>query len=238
MASIQIQTKKRSWAERHPIRSAVLYTVLTVAFIGFIATGGIAFVTQLASLLENTKENSQSKNEEIILPVPSLTTLPSNTNKKVLTVSGTTTPASTVRIFVNGTSNDYLSNSSGKFTADITLVDGTNTLMAQTVDSKGNTSKESPVSNINLDTKPPLLVIDSPKEGETYNGKKSQTITISGSVDEDSKLTVNDRVIIVTTNRSFTYNYILTEGTNTLNFKAVDSAGNETLQTINLTFSF
>lgn len=238
MGKIEIRTQKRSWAERHPIRSAVLYTTLTVGFIVFLATGGIALVTQLASILENTRQTDVTPaNDNSILSSPTLDPMPFVTNQKNLTLSGTAQSGATVRVTVNGNPSDFISNSSGKFNADVSLLEGANTIKAQTVDGSGNHSIEIGPYTITVDTNEPVLTISSPTDGQTFSGKKDQTITITGNVDKQAQVTVNDRIIIVSSDGSFSYNYTLNEGENQLLFKAKDNAGNEVESTVKVNYN-
>lgn len=225
---MDVRIQKRTWADRHPIRSAALYTFLTILFLLFIATSGIAFITKLSSILENTKpEQQDTSSTQVFLPTPSLDAMPTITNQASMTINGSSESGATVRIFFNGKSNDVLVNSGGKFTFDVTLSDGENTVKAVTTDNSGHLSHESDVYTVTLDTQAPVLTVDSPNDGQQLNGKKNQQITVSGSVNEAATVTVNDHIAIVNTTGNFSDTLNLNEGENDISIKATDKAGNQ-----------
>lgn len=109
------------------------------------------------------------------------------------------------------------------------LNDGTNTIELSMPDNDGNESSAS--VTLIVSTKAPTLELTSPAEGVITNG---DTITIAGSSSIDTSgvsivsVTVNGVPIPVEDDGSFSYDYPITEGDNTLTIVATDSAGNKT----------
>lgn len=108
------------------------------------------------------------------------------------------------------------------------LNDGINSISLSVSDNDGNESDESTVTFV-ISTKAPTLEITSPMEGVITN---NNTISIVGSTSADvpgvgiSYVTVNDTPITVADDGTFTYDYVLSEGENTITIIAVDTAGN------------
>lgn len=108
------------------------------------------------------------------------------------------------------------------------LNDGMNSLSLSVSDNDGNESDESTVTFV-VSTKAPTLEITSPMEGVITNGS---VISIVGSTAADiqgvgiSSVTVNDVPITVEDDGTFEYEYVLSEGENTITIIATDAAGN------------
>lgn len=86
------------------------------------------------------------------------------------------------------------------------------------------------------DTTAPVITISSPNEGETVN---NPTITISGTVTDNiavSVVKVNGTDVTLTDD-NFSKEITLQEGDNTINVYAEDSSGNNTTQTIHVTYT-
>lgn len=108
------------------------------------------------------------------------------------------------------------------------LNDGMNSLSLSVSDNDGNESDDSTVTFV-VSTKAPTLEITSPMEGVITNGS---VISIVGSTAADiqgvgiSSVTVNDVPITVEDDGTFEYEYVLSEGENTITIIATDAAGN------------
>jgi len=83
--------------------------------------------------ISDLQEYLNQSNPTIVTPAaPRLDAVPATTQSAALTVTGTADPDTEVRLFVNGTQQiSVTSDASGAFTADLTLVQGINTLHAQ-----------------------------------------------------------------------------------------------------------
>lgn len=117
--------------------------------------------------------------------------------------------------------------------ATITLTglnDGNNAIKLSVSDNDGNSSNEA-VVNFVVSTAAPTLEITSPAEGVITN---AGAVTISGNTGTSvvgvgvSSVTVNGTPITIGTDGTFSYEYTLTEGINTITIIATDTAGNST----------
>ena len=86
--------------------------------------------------------------------------------------------------------------------------------------------KSSPaIMNIIYKKEPPEINVNEPENGRKFFGE-DKTVTIRGTTENDARLSVNDRFIIVEPDGDFEYSASLNEGENKFIFKASDVAGN------------
>jgi hypothetical protein len=152
--------------------------------------------------------------------LPSLTiTSPKDgylTNQEKLTLQGTTDEGSIVTI-----NDDPVTFLGTSFSYDLNLSEGENIFKVDSVDDVGN--KAELVITVYLDTVPPALTINSPKDGTIVNTPK---VTIDGSTEQKAVVTVNGEAV-PNSNGAFTTKVVLTEGMNYINVTAMDQAGNK-----------
>ena len=114
-------------------------------------------------------------------------------------------------------------------------MNGSNTIHARLTDTKGNLSDPSnPVSIIYANT-PPKLVVTNPTDNAAISGDPN-AVTVDGTTDDNVSVTINDRVVVVKTDNSFSYTYPLNDGDTTLIIVATDAAGNQTTVTRKITY--
>ena len=142
---------------------------------------------------------------------------------------------SSVFLKTNEKITEIITNSDGIFSASINLNQGINTLSAYAVDLSSNQSLTSTTAKITFDNKAPEITLTKPQNNETiYVNDK---ITLEGSIEPKATLTVNDRVVIISSDGKFTYQVVLLSGENIFKFLAIDQAGNETKLELLLKFS-
>ncbi|KKQ75947.1 MAG: hypothetical protein US96_C0001G0023 [Candidatus Woesebacteria bacterium GW2011_GWB1_38_5b] len=220
------------------LRTARLYIFLTIGVVLFLAFFGIKVVTQVARLFFDINSSSNFDINDSTPPAPPFVKfLPEYTNQVELVITGTSEPGSTVEIKRNETEKNVLADNSGSFTARITLDLGENNLLFRSIDKSGNESLETRRWVIIFDNKSPDLTISKPKEGDKFFGPKQQLITVEGATDNDSSVTINERVVIVGSSGSFSYPFTLSDGENSFNIKSSDRAGNLTEITIKVNYS-
>ena len=159
-------------------------------------------------------------------PMPGIVTA-----ENLILVSGTAVGASSVE--VNGIQATL---SSGAFSVEIPLVEGTNRLVA-TAESATETATESII--IRRDTEPPFVVIESPGNGDRI---VLDSVTIAGTVNDiipGATVNEDDVTVFVNGQRADVMNrtFILADlpletGINTVTAMAVDRAGNSSSTTI------
>lgn len=120
---------------------------------------------------------------------------------------------------------------------DVTLAEGFNNFVLQSIDSYGVTSTYLYLSNIRLDTTPP--VINAILASEYIYNTYPQTVTISINSDEDLQaLTINNVTATMLTPRAFSYLATVNQpGVLNLSIKAFDLAGNETIKSYDPVFN-
>lgn len=154
-----------------------------------------------------------------------------------LSLSGFTTKNSEVIFLKNGQQDQTaMADDGGNFTAEMSLEKGENLVTAYA--KKGD--QESGVSEqytILFDDEKPLIELEEPKENQSIQGKKSQMVAVKGKTEPSSRLTLNDRLIFVTADGTFSTSHRLENGENVLNFRSVDAAGNTTEKQIKVSFS-
>lgn len=106
-----------------------------------------------------------------------------------------------------------------------TMADGPHTILVMASDYDGNIAN-SAGSSIVVDTVPPVLTITSPEDNLVTN---QDTVTVSGTTNDATSgpvtLKINEVPVTVQENGTFTYEFTLTEGDNTITIVATDSAG-------------
>ena len=121
------------------------------------------------------------------------------------------------------------------YTPESALSDGNHTIKLDASDNDGNAASQVSVS-IKIDTVPPVLNVTSPTEGLSTNEAK---VTVSGTTNDVTSspvtLKVNDQIVEVQENGSFSTTVTLTEGEKTITIVATDAAGRETTVTRHVT---
>src|SRR6266568_6288055 len=113
------------------------------------------------------------------------------------------------------------------FESVMTLAAGDNSALITATDLAGNVATST--ITIQRDSTPPKVVITSPLNGLLTN---SPQIQVSGTVDDaEAVLTVGGASVSVV-NKAFSVAYVLTDGDNSIQMKAVDKAGNEGVATV------
>ncbi len=165
---------------------------------------------------------------------PILNSIVTPTRIATTTVSGQAEPDSTVTLFNNGQLIATLkADATGLFTVPaVILIEGNNLITATATDVVMNVGPFSVPLTVVLDTKPPVITISAPQPGVIVG---TPQVTITGTVDDaEATLTVGDAPITLT-NKSFSVAYLLSDGDNTVQVKAVDKAGNEGTATVLIT---
>ncbi|OGM22594.1 hypothetical protein A2961_03980 [Candidatus Woesebacteria bacterium RIFCSPLOWO2_01_FULL_39_21] len=225
--------------EKRDNRHALVLIGTSILIIVFLATFGFPLVTRVSEILISLNKSSASIdiNDQTPPPPPRINTIVEYTNQKDVEISGVTEPGALVNIYFNEAKRELLAGSSGSFTANFILVDGENKVYAKAIDNNGNTSEATNTMVIHLDNEPPELEIQEPLENTTFYGNKQRQVVIKGKTETDTKITINDRVVVVENTGNFTFYTSLSEGNNEFRFKATDKAGNLTESKLNLNFS-
>jgi len=224
--------------EKKNTRKAILFILGSVAIILVLAFYGVPVITKITSfIMDFRKPISVSGDINAAPPAPpTFDNLPEAINKTPLEIFGSVVPGNTVMINFNGGESEIATKDNGSFSLKLDLVKGSNSIFAFAKGPTGILSQKSVVYTIVFDNESPKIEIASPKDGVKFYGPKQQTVTITGTTESGSTLTINDRIVPVADDDSFTYPYQLNNGENNLTLKSVDKAGNETNSTLRLYF--
>ncbi|MDY0408760.1 carboxypeptidase-like regulatory domain-containing protein [Virgibacillus soli] len=152
------------------------------------------------------------------------------TNEPALTVEGTASPTTSVKLLNNGEEVGVAEiGDDGLFSFDTELTEGENEFTAVTVIDEDEVNESEPVT-VTLDTTAPELTIDSPQKGDKTN---RETVTVVGTVSDTNldKVTVNGQEVKVK-DGNYSQRILLDEGENTIEVVATDLAGNSTTKSV------
>lgn len=225
--------------ERKNVRSAFILILLTVTAIVGLIMFGLPTVAKFASFVADLRKGNQpvDRNDATPPAPPTFNQLPEATNKQKIDISGNSESGTTITLLINNNPQEVVVDSTGTFRFSADLNKGQNTLWASAKDKAGNESQKSKVITILFDNEAPNLDISEPNDGQQFNGAKERQITIKGKTEPASTLTINDRLVKVEDDGSFIFATTLNEGDNSFNFKAVDTAGNNSEKTLTVHFS-
>lgn len=225
--------------EKSNKKKAYWYIILTITSLVLLVFLGIPAIVKMASFLTELRSSGEPIGIEDTTPPapPQLDDLPEATSKSAITISGTAEPGVTVIIYLNGEELETLVDNSGEFSHSSGINKGENVVYALAKDSAGNESQTTEEYYIVFDNESPDLEISSPEDGAEFYGSKQRQVTIEGLTEDDVKITVNDRFVVVESDGTFTFATTLSEGENSFAIKAEDKAGNTAEKSITLHFS-
>lgn len=227
----RLETKK----EKRRLVLAILGIVAILALVGIFGIkaliGFSVFVTKMQG-----NGPTPTPNQTVILP-PTLDPPPEATNTATIFVTGKGSPNLSLIVYLNDAQFKKTTvPTDGNFSINnIPLSYGANTISARLTDDKGVTSDPSNVVSVNYINQPPKLDIQSPSDSITMSGDPN-TVTVTGDTDDNVTITINDRLVVVKSDNTFSYDYPLNDGDNILNIVATDTAGNQTKITRKVTY--
>lgn len=219
------------YEERRQRRRLLIALGGSMAVLLFISLFGLKLLVNFSLLVDRLRGSTTAPTTtQAIILAPVLNPLPEATNGTTVNVSGTGQPGLTLILYLNEQETKKLTvPEDGNFSVPaLPVKEGTNTLSAKLVDEKGNLSNLSNVVTIMVKRTPPSLDISEPPDNARVSGEDN-TVRVSGKTQEDTTVTINDRLVVVQADGSFTYSYPLSEGDNTLKILATDVAGNQTI---------
>ena len=214
--------------EKRRLLLAVVGIITVFALILLFGVKALIGFSLLVDKLRGTTPTTSQQSQLIILP-PTIDPPPTATNSATISVTGKGQTGLTLVLYVNNSEFKKLAvGEDGTFmVANVSLTNGTNTISAKLTDAKDNVSDLSNIVSVTYGNTPPRLVISDPTDNTTISGDLN-TVTVNGMTDDNVTVTINDRMVVIKTDNSFSYNYPLNEGDNILNIVATDTAGNQT----------
>lgn len=233
MASRRIRSVEQR-AKMH-IAKLALFSVIILAIAAYL---GPKALIQLSVFSEHFKSSSDANEngQKHIPPPPKLDPLPEATKNKTLSVAGNAEPQSDIKVFVNDVERGKSqAGIDGSFSVEnVRLSAGANKITAISVSGDQESSLSNPIV-IWYKDEPPTLEINEP-ENNTERSGSDKILTIKGRTDPETKLTINDRVVVLGTSGEFEYQITLKDGDNHFKLIARDIADNETTQELTVKY--
>jgi len=203
---------------------AIIGSFLIVIFVGLPILAKIV-VTFSTRDMENVTATPAASS---LLFAPILDPLVESTNSATLKIAGFAEKETKVVILVNNKEQKKVAaDKDGRFIADkIQLAEGENIISAKLIKDSQESTSSSPLA-VTYKKNPPKLEIEKPAQGEKFFSE-NKDITIVGSTDPGSKVSINDRLVIVDYSGKFSYPVTLSDGENMFTITAQDGAGNQT----------
>ncbi|TSC90453.1 MAG: Uncharacterized protein G01um10145_125 [Microgenomates group bacterium Gr01-1014_5] len=227
----RIQDKKAT-------RSGVLLLFLSLLLLGGLLVFGIPALAKFAGLVVNLQGSQPIESEDKNTPAPPVfyTTVPSSVKEEILKLEGMAEGGSTVFVYLNDEKvKEFVVPNSGNFDVKLTLAEGENLIWAVTRDLAENKSGESGRIKVSYDSQAPILEITEPADATAFSGSE-KSITVRGITEKGARVTVNDRLAIVSPEGAFSQKVTLTEGENIILVTVVDEGENETEKTLKVIY--
>lgn len=234
----RIYTSRLTKKERGKnLRTMILMSLLTASLLGALIYWGLPIMKSFTSWWTQVPQGTKESDDKIPPTIPRLLITNKTSKEQTIEIKGFAEPDSTVTMVVNGEAMSPVEvDASGQFNIQgVTLMEGENEISAYAKDKAGNESQLANTEKVTFDNKPPDLEISSPQNGSVMRGSQAQTVEITGKVNEEARVWINERLVIVNQG-GFQYAYRLSEGSQDLVIKAIDHAGNETSTTLSLTY--
>jgi len=219
------------------LRRSFIYLFFTFILVIACLVFGLPLLIKMALFLGNFRGSylPNEPDDQIPPPPPFISSLADATNSAQINIEGFAETGSIVDLFLNDVEKvKSVSEADGSFLfSRINLREGKNEIAATATDKAGNISQKSKIISVIFDNLPPKIEITQPLENTSFAPSKRK-IEIKGQTDAGATLTVNDHLVIIDSQGNFTLPFTLSDGQNTLNFVAIDQAGNRTESTLNL----
>ncbi len=210
----------------------LLYSIAAgIAVLFFLAIWGVPALISMSVFISGIGQRNEPQVKQADttpLFAPTLEPLYEATNSSPIAIRGYTEPEIKVELYLNDELVDKISASeSGSFKfEEVNLQEGQNRIWVKSI-KDGRNSEKSEIINMLYKKTPPKIEVKTPEDGSTVSGEK-KSVMISGITDLDNNVSINDHIVIVNADGSFSYEYPLADGDNTLKIKATDKAGNFT----------
>ena len=225
--------------EKRNMRRAFIFTILTILAILGVLFYGLPSVARFAAFLSDLRKSSLpvDRNDTTPPAPPRLDRLPEATKEPEIEISGVTEEGATVILTLNGKDEEVVADAGGKFRFSYSLRKGENQILAKAKDWAGNESQPTTGITIVFDNEAPKLNISDPADGSQFYGDGQRQLAIKGTTEVGVTLTINDRIVKVEEDGTFTFATTLADGEKSFNLKSADKAGNQTEKALKVNFS-
>ncbi len=202
---------------------------------------GIPALINMSTFISNFNHGkdvvvNETQNGVIFPPV--LQPIYSATNSATINITGYAEVSDNVSLYLNGDQfGSTLVSKDGTFSfPDVQLKNGSNTIYDKAQVTGGKESSNSNTLTVLYKKSNPKLELAGPDDNATVNTEQKMVV-VSGLTDPEDTVTVNDHIVVVNPDGSFSYQQSLNDGDNTINIVATDSAGNQTKTTRHVKYS-
>lgn len=198
---------------------------------------GIPLLVNFSLLFsKQTDSVSTQKDKNLFLNTPILDTLPIATNSAKIIVTGVSSADVSVILYVNDKRIEETDvNKKGEFSFEYLLSKGNNKIYVRS-QKENEKSDISEIANVVFDDTPPPLSINSPSDGQSFS-KDQNSANVTGTTEEEARVTINGFWAIVNEDNSFSYSLPLQNGENTIKVVSTDLAGNKSEKEIKVNYS-
>lgn len=218
----RLANKQKKELTKQSVVLLLLSMLIGVIFLVVILPGAIKLFFEVLDKRTVIEQESQLPPQAPIVASP-----PEHTNNSSLELSGYSEPNSLIKVLLNQREYDSVDvDDEGSFKINIELNQGDNYITLFTLGSNELESQRV-TFNVVLDTEVPPIKIGNPEDGQKFETKENQTITIEGETEPKAKVYINNRLVLADSEGLFNYRYYLSDGDNKIEIKAVDEAGNE-----------
>ena len=222
-------SRLKKYEENKQEKKIAISIIGIIAIFIFLGVFGIKILFGFSLLVDKLRGTPQQQvSQQLILP-PDFDPLPIATNSATIAVSGKGQAGMTVIVYINDMDTEKTTvDKDGSFTIPVVkLIEGSNTISAKQTDDKKNVSALSEVFTVISKKSKPTLDVSSPMDNQQIR-QELNTITVSGKTnDEANTVSVNERLAIVRSDGSFSYDLTVPDGDSTIKIIATDTAGNQ-----------
>lgn len=225
--------------QKKTVRNIMLAICVIILLVSFILIYGIKLLINFSMFMSGASKDQNTANISssiTYIPPPILNPTTNATNSAKIKISGSSTKQHlTIDLYVNGQQVDEtgLKTDNTFSFENVSLAQGSNSISAKAVTTDNQASGNSNTIQINYITNSPVLNINSPQDGQTFNMNQSPVL-ISGKTYLGDTVKVNTFSAIVDGQGNFSYQYSLQQGDNDLKISSTDQAGNNTQKEIHI----
>ncbi len=210
------------------IRKSFIFFSLVAGMFFLIFRYGLFTAVKISEFLQKNQPGYGETPLESYLPVPKFFSVIEATNSGQLPIEGYAPANEEILITLNDVEDQSLAvNSEGKFEDFLPLSLGTSKIYSVAITNKEIRSSPSKSWNIFYNDSPPYLEILEPENNSVIKGKQN-TVIIRGKITPPAKAYVNDHLMIIDDENSFSYSAVLQTGENKFKIVSLDPALNKT----------
>jgi hypothetical protein len=229
-ASSRLAKREQKTAVRQTIMFLAAAAILMLVFFFIV-------LPLMARLVTGPVQVNQDETKRPLAPPVISAPVPA-TNSGTLKLNGFAQPKQEVVLLLNNQEElrQKTDDADGKFSVEVKLETGINTLKAYAVTEDGNESAVSQEYSVEFDGSVPTITLTNVTEGQAFVGKNNQNMSLEGKTEPSAKVYVKGRLSHADDEGVFRATVRLENGQNEIDLRAVDAAGNQTEQKLTVSF--